>query len=83
VTDDVFKEQQMRMQIKFLFVLAAVTMFASGGMALVRPLVAQAPTSVTTKSGILVEEVRVGGSCVVIATYKGISNEVAVTPCHP
>jgi hypothetical protein len=74
------------MRIKFLIVLGAATLFVSGGMLVARPVGAQTPASVTTKNGILVQEVKVGGSCVVLATYSGPdrpANEVAMVPCRP
>jgi hypothetical protein len=74
------------MRIALFLGLTAATLLVAGGVLMVRPIAAQAPTSVTIKNGIVVQEVRVGGSCVVIANYAGIdrpSNEVAMTPCRP
>ena len=46
---------------------------------------AQRPTpqtnGVTTERGIHVEEVRVGGSCVVVVSRGGPSDHIAVVPC--
>lgn len=38
-------------------------------------------TGVMTERGIHVEEVRVGGSCVVIVSRGGPSDHIAVVPC--
>jgi hypothetical protein len=74
------------MRIKVFLVLAVATLSVSASMWLAHPVAAQTPKAMTTKNGFLVQEVRVGGSCVVLATYSGPdrpSNEVAMVPCRP
>lgn len=52
-----------------------------------RPLLAQNQTRVTTGSGLTLEQVTVGTSCVVVVTRSfttsaGLSQQMAVAPCR-
>jgi hypothetical protein len=66
------------------YMVAMVVLTLAGLLMAFQPAVAQQPTSLTTKSGLVVEEVRVGSSCVVVVLRgagPGVSTMVAV-PCQ-
>jgi hypothetical protein len=64
--------------------LVAVTavLIAVGAMFFIRPVAAQPKTLVKTEGGLRAEEVRVGGSCVVVV-WRGndASGQLAAVPC--
>jgi hypothetical protein len=68
-----------------LVLCAAVIVAVVGVVAIPERPSAQAATSVVTKSGVNVEEVRVGGSCVVVVARAGAgaSDDIAAVPCRP
>ena len=68
-----------------LAVVVAAVFVAIAAVAMAARPVAQTPSTATTKSGMVVEEVRVGGSCVVVVTRAGAgaSDDIAAVPCRP
>ena len=65
------------------FVLVVLVM-AFGALVAARQRATQSPVTFLTRTGILVEEVKVGGSCVVVVTRSGTGpgDHVAAVPCR-
>jgi hypothetical protein len=85
----------MNRRVAFAFLLVVIVSFL-GLKLTTRPIAAQAakgvPTTVKLASGLIVEEVRVGSSCVVVVSRGGpgeksdgvpLSDELAAVPCRP
>jgi hypothetical protein len=74
--------------LRLLLLLAASAFAGAGSVWAIRPVMAQAPTTVTTPSGKRLEQVQVGTGCVVIvshliSTSPGVVTEhMAATPCR-
>jgi hypothetical protein len=80
---------------RFAFGLLAVMVLTLGLKLMTRSISAQASKSVTTvrlADGLVVEEVRVGSSCVVVVSRGGpgpnaegvvLSGDLAAVPCRP
>lgn len=75
----------MKIRVALLMVLSAVlgVMLASA----VHPVLAQGQTKVTTASGLTLEQVTVGTSCVVVVTRSfttpaGLEQQMAASPCR-